>query len=180
MSRDRPPRSSIASRSRRRCAQQSWRRQLRYQVYARQRSVTNQPQQHSPKISRATLPQRDRRPTKTVTEAVTAVHSQAWCCPSRQPGSSRDAAGCCWTALRASPHGHRQSLHGRVLQVRNGPHAERQAEQVGHDAVGGPLRPVIRPRAQRRHGLHPRAKPPVDTPAGSSPRVTAPQAGQPS
>jgi hypothetical protein len=45
----------------------SWQRQLGYQVYARQRSVTNQPQNRSPRSSCATLALRDRRTIKTVT-----------------------------------------------------------------------------------------------------------------
>ena len=47
------------------------------------------PPERSPKSSCATLPLRDRRTTNTVTHAVTAVHSQARCCPSRHPVSSR-------------------------------------------------------------------------------------------
>jgi hypothetical protein len=47
------------------------------------------PQHRAPKRSWATLEQRDRRPTQTVTQVVTIVHRQARCHPSRQPVSSR-------------------------------------------------------------------------------------------
>jgi hypothetical protein len=93
ISRERPPRSIIASMSRSRWAQQSCRRQGGYQRYPLPRSVTNHPHKRSPRSSWATLPLRDSRTAKTVTPVVTTVHSQARCCPSRHPVSSAYAAG---------------------------------------------------------------------------------------
>ena len=58
--------------------------------------------------------------------------------------------------------GHRlgYGLDRRVLQVRDRPHAQRDAEQILQDALGGPLGHVIRPRTPRRDGLHPRPEAP--------------------
>jgi hypothetical protein len=121
------------------------------------------PQKRSPKSSLATFRLRDSRTTKTVTQAVTAVHSHARCCPSRHPGfaltalAGRDVRRS-WTAILRDmaiswqgflpsttgtltifvPSG-QQALHGRLARILLPGY--RSADGLAHwDTVGlGPI-----------------------------------------
>jgi hypothetical protein len=86
-----------------------------------------------------------------------------------QPGPLRPFAPACFIHVgRGLPLHRGLRLHHRLrdrldcsgLQLRDRPHAQRGAVQILPAALGGPLRQMIRPRAQGRERLHPRAEAP--------------------
>jgi hypothetical protein len=164
--------------SRSRCAHHPCRRPVGYQVEALQRAVTTHPQHRAPKRAWATLARRDRRPTTTVPQVVTIVHSQARGRPSRHPVSSRSAAGCAWTQARASATGSAKAWTVACSRVAPGPRPietpKRSASLVGVVRVARCYAPVHRAVIACTRG----PKPPVGMPTGHPARVASPQAGQ--
>ena len=153
-----PPRALMASKSRHRCAHHSCRRHGGYQRSPLQRSVTHPPQPLSQRClgDRATArapyhkdrdPRGDRRPQPGA----------------RQSFRHRLIQMRHRLLLDIAPrfrYGDRYCPHRGLLQVHQGSQTHRHLKQILQEALGGPSRQMIRPRAQGRDRLHARAKSP--------------------